>query len=326
MPWNYRLSRIALVSGMAAASIVTPLATLAVQRAEAVSAGPTDYTTATYNLEAATGSILAAGSDPRLRVSVFGDLAKACRIAIVVPGVGHKPAEFDLAIPAPRSLPDMAKSLWEEGKSHVSESEAVQCPTSRDQEMLAVVAWLGYVPPPGGVEALSAGAIRPGAANLAALQSALAAHYPQARVTWMCHSFGSLVCASALVGADPDALVLLGSPGVMVGGVDQLPTSAPVFAARGPRDPIRLASALDLMGGGFGADPAAPDFGAERLRTGAEAGHGDYFLAGSAQLDALAQVATNGRSSGEADPTPGSQTTVQAAGGGSPARFNVGAS
>jgi pimeloyl-ACP methyl ester carboxylesterase len=155
---------------------------------------------------------------------------------------------------------------------------------------VAVNAFLGYVPPSTPVGALAANGIREGAANLAALQRGLAEAFPGARVTWVCHSYGSLVCASALAKADPDALVLLGSPGVAVARAAALPTDAPVFAARGGADPILLASLLPPGGGGFGTDPAAAAFGATALPTDPGCGHSDYFQPGSGQLASLASI------------------------------------
>jgi hypothetical protein len=170
---------------------------------------------------------------------------------------------------------------------------------------VAVIAWLGYVPPSANVEALESTAIPVAAANLAALQRELEHSFPAARVTWACHSFGTLVCASALVGADPDAVVLLGSPGVTYKHASDLPTDADVFAALGDGDPIRLVGALDAVGGGFGPNPAATQFGAVRLPTDPGAGHSDYYRPGSSQLTALAQVVL-----GEGRATRRSQETL----------------
>jgi hypothetical protein len=262
-----------------------PLATLAAGRAEAVELGPASVLTAFYDFEAPGGDLLAPGSDPELRVRVLGDLASADRVAVIVPGVGHGAKEFEADVIEPDSMLGRAWALFDAGAA-----ESASAALGEDgAPSLAVIAFLGYAPPKG-ADALAAGGIRAGAANLAELQRGLARAYPDAQVTWACHSFGSLVCASALAGASPDAVVFLGSPGVMVPSAQDLPTSAPVFAARGPADPIALAALLRALGGGFGPNPASEDFGATILPADRDAGHSDYFRPGSTQLAALAEV------------------------------------
>jgi hypothetical protein len=294
MSWTHRLNRAGNAGFLAIVIASAPLGTLAGQRADAVEQGPAAHPTAKYTLDNPTDSLLAPGSDPRLRVRAEGDLSRATHIAVLVPGVGHTPAEFDTSTPGSLALPSRAHSLWQA-------AQVAPDPPPPDDAAphLAVVAWLGYVPPSTTADALYAGPIRPGAANLVQFHQVLQAAYPDAQVTWVCHSYGTLVCASALVGADPDALVLLGSPGMMLGSVEDLATTAPVFAARGGRDPIRLSQVLDVAGGGFGADPASAGFGAQLLPVDAHAGHSDYFDPGSQVLTAVAEVVTAPRRLGE---------------------------
>jgi hypothetical protein len=270
-------------------ALVAPvLAQQAAARADAVRLGPS-AATAVFDLDASQDALLAPGSDPNLRVKVYGDLEQAKRIAIMVPGVAHGPEEFDRPDPGPGTLPGRSLSLYEAAMAAAEQPSDV-----------AVVAFLGYDVPDTPMGALSSRMIRPGAANLADFQAALAKAHPDAQVTWVCHSLGSLVCASALVGAAPDAVVLAGSPGVMVENAADLNTSAPIFAVKGPVDPIRLSAALAPLGAGFGEDPAASGFGAQSLPTEQWAGHSDYFDPGSAQLLALARIVT-GDQRGSAD-------------------------
>ncbi|MDR1152440.1 MAG: alpha/beta hydrolase family protein [Bifidobacteriaceae bacterium] len=273
-----------------------PFAYLAVERAAAVAAGPTEAPTAVYDLTSSP-SLLAPTSDDALRVTAIGHLEGATRIAVLVPGVAVRFAEFDED--GTRSLQAHARALFE-------------AMGGTSGERVAVVAWLGYVTPANTVEALGAGPMREGAANLAAFQHELDRTRPEAHVTWVCHSYGSLVCASALVQADPDTVVIVGSPGMMVGNAGDLATTARIFALRGGVDPIRLSAALDLFGGGFGADPASTGFGAELLATGPGTGHSDYFRRGSTQLAeiAAAVLADAGPPAGRTRGRPAGQAVV----------------
>ncbi|MDR3202756.1 MAG: alpha/beta hydrolase family protein [Bifidobacteriaceae bacterium] len=275
---------------MGSAGLDAPIARESHARAAAVERGPEQPAPASYRL-APDGRSASIHGDPDLRIEVFGALATADAIAVLVPGVGHDPADFDSRRDAaqdpsasPSTLPDRARAL----RQAASEADP--------DASLAVVAWLGYTPPSGVMDALGAAPIAAGAANLAAFQRFLNQANPEAPVTWVCHSYGSLVCASALESADPDALALIGSPGVQVDHASQLATAAPVFAARGEADPIALTRALDLLGGGFGADPANPGFGAKTIACDPRAGHSDYFRPGSRQLAGLADVALKARS------------------------------
>jgi len=275
----------------------------AASRAWAVSAGPVQ---ANLVYSAASLPIPAPGSSdpgvdlidpstkpatPDYRVQAWGPLRSAHTIAVLIPGVGHGPAEFDseAAVPidgsAPTTLPERARALL----------------AAAADPNLAVVAWLGYQPPAGLPQALldtDQAQIRIGAANLLALNSYLAELNPAAAVTWICHSYGSLICASALhpssqtpsLAHEPAAVVLLGSPGVQTNKAADLPTSAQIWAGRGPEDFIQLVPLLNLVGGGFGPDPAAPSFGALPIACEPDSGHSDYFRPGSIQLRTLVRV------------------------------------
>jgi hypothetical protein len=139
---------------------------------------------------------------------------------------------------------------------------------------------------------VTAQAIAPGSANLAAFQKFLDETTGGARVTWMCHSYGSLVCASALNAAEPAAVVFLGSPGVQTDRADQLPTNADIYAARGDLDVIPLTRIMSIAGASFGPDPTSADFGAKKLPCGSGTGHFGYYKPGSTQVAALIDVAT----------------------------------
>jgi hypothetical protein len=229
-------------------------------------------------------SLLADGSDPDLRVAVYGDLASAGHIAVLVPGVESWPEDFDADLVGGtgdswwRGLPGSARSL-------LAASGQVEGAAND----LAVVAWLGYKTPAALTGAKPDG-MEQGAANLVAFARFLALERPNADTTWVCHSYGSLVCAAALVDSDPDALVLIGSPGVAVDDVTGLATSAPVWAGQTEADLIGLTRLLGLYGGSFGPLPASQPFGARTFDCTPDDGHSDYFRPGSLQLEAMAKI------------------------------------
>ncbi|MEU5694155.1 alpha/beta hydrolase [Actinosynnema sp. NPDC020468] len=200
------------------------------------------------------------------RVAVYGD-AGAAHVAVVVPGSDVDGARFDATVGR------MARSLHDVVGADV-----------------AVVAWLGYRTPSGlGVDAASGRLARAGAEALVRYVRSLSGH-----VHLLCHSYGSVVCAMAVRDVRVDDVVFLGSPGVRVSTVDELGTSARVWAARGARDWTRWVPAVRVGDLGHGADPVSPSFGAVVFDVG-DARHDGYFESGSASLRALAAIARGGR-------------------------------
>lgn len=114
-----------------------------------------------------------------------------------------------------------------------------------------------------------------------------------ARVSLLCHSYGTVVCGSAAPGLDVSDIVLVGSPGTGASDAAALRTSARVWAARGSADWIAHVphASLGLFGTtvGFGPDPVSPAFGARVFQAGT-GGHSDYFAPGSVSLDNLARI------------------------------------
>ncbi|MDR2373281.1 MAG: alpha/beta hydrolase family protein [Bifidobacteriaceae bacterium] len=294
-----------------------------------VRAGSSAAPTAWFTMPRDSDSLLAAGSDPRLRVTVDGDLATAKHIAVLVPGVDTNLAQFDQAlgaggewapasgsaqvavsipepVPVPasdgaagasasggaavwwRTMPGWARSLRLAAAESTSAGSAGVSGIAGAADV-AVVAWLGYAPPTVWAGA-TADAMRQGASNLVAFDQFLRSARPDADVTWICHSYGSLVCASALVSADPEALILLGSPGVGVDQVAQLATDAPVWAGQTGQDLIWLTRLTGAFGGAFGELPSSDAFGARLLPGDSADGHSDYFRPGSSQVAAMASI------------------------------------
>ncbi|MFE5633438.1 alpha/beta hydrolase [Streptomyces sp. NPDC056470] len=210
------------------------------------------------------------GRDGGRSVEVVGDLARADRIVVLVPG-------SDTALGSER---------FRNG------AVALQ---HRLGERGAVLAWLGYPTP----ATASAAALTPGRAEEAApglrdFVAELRSARPAARLTLLCHSYGSVVCAKAAPGLPVAGIVLYGSPGTGAGSVADLRTTATVWAGRGRSDWIAHVPhlRLPLPSGelGFGTDPVAPEFGARVFDVG-DGGHSDYLVPGSVPLANLARIA-----------------------------------
>lgn len=207
------------------------------------------------------------GGDPpvRERIAVYGDLAHARHVAVVVPGSDVDGDRFDTTVGR------MARALHAE--------------VGRDD--VAVVAWLGYRTPSGlGVDAASGRLARAGAASLSRYVSGL-----PGRVHLMCHSYGSVVCA--LSGVRVDDMVFLGSPGVRVRTAAEL--GGRVWAARGAEDWTRWVPKIRFADLGHGTDPTDPSFGAKVFDTGDARRHDEYFKPGTASLRALGRIAVGER-------------------------------
>jgi pimeloyl-ACP methyl ester carboxylesterase len=130
---------------------------------------------------------------------------------------------------------------------------------------VAVVAWLGYLPPPGvGPGAATAGHARAGARDLAAF---VPAYLAGRQVTLVGHSYGALVVGLAAPRLPQVRdVVLLGAPGA---GHDRAADlgGARVWAALSADDWVRRIPQLRLGPLGHGRRPTAPRFGATGLPT-----------------------------------------------------------
>ncbi|MEV7286986.1 alpha/beta hydrolase [Streptomyces sp. NPDC093252] len=219
------------------------------------------------------------GRGPGLATEVFGDLAGADRIAVLIPG-------SDTTLDTYARFRATAVSLHR----HL----AARHPRT------AVIAWLGYeTPGTVGTAVMTTTRAQEAAPELA---ESVAALYGIAgrdtEISLLCHSYGSVVCARAAPALEAEGLpvadlVLLGSPGTGVDRASDLRTSARVWAGRGARDWIADVphARADLLGTtvGFGTDPMSPAYGARRFAAGS-AGHGGYFAPGSESLANLARI------------------------------------
>ncbi|MEU6381294.1 alpha/beta hydrolase [Streptomyces sp. NPDC046909] len=209
---------------------------------------------------------------------VFGNLNKAERISVVVPGVDTDLLTFQRTYRKYSAPVGMAKALYA--------AEKAASPATRT----AVIAWADYTAP-GGIGLDSATGVRAaeGAVRLNALVRALPGASP---VSLFCHSYGSVVCGVAareLPGRVAD-IAVAGSPGMRVTKASQLDTSAQVWAMRDADDWIQDVPYLELGGLGHGADPVSSAFGARVLSASDAEGHSGYFEPGTESLLNFAEI------------------------------------
>ncbi|MDF3297346.1 alpha/beta hydrolase [Streptomyces tropicalis] len=209
---------------------------------------------------------------------VFGDLRRAERVSVVVPGVDTDLLTFEKT-GRPYSAPvGMASSLYG--------AERTASPRTRT----AVIAWADYTAPSGlGVDAATGVRAEDGAVRLNALLRALPGRAP---VALFCHSYGSVVCgvaAPSLPGRVSD-IAVAASPGMRVQRASHLRTSARVWAMRDATDWIQDVPYMELGGLGHGADPVSAAFGARVLSARGAQGHAGYFQPGTTSLANFAEI------------------------------------
>ncbi|MEU8974489.1 alpha/beta hydrolase [Streptomyces monashensis] len=208
---------------------------------------------------------------------VLGDLARADHIAVLVPG-------SDTSLDTYARFHKAAAALYTDLTHRAPHGTRV-----------AVVAWLGYATP----ATVSTTVTTTTRADEAAphlrtfVRDLRAATGPHARLSLLCHSYGSVVCGRAAPGLDADDIALVGSPGTGAGSAAALHTRARVWAARGGDDWIAHVphTSAHLFGTtiGFGTDPVSRAFGARVFDAG-DVQHSGYFTPGSASLANLARI------------------------------------
>ncbi|MFI0485052.1 alpha/beta hydrolase [Actinomadura sp. 9N215] len=244
--------------------------------------------------------------DPRgngRAVEVVGDLTRARRIAVLVPGADTTLTTFDTRGGKPWSTPGGgAHTLYAQAQA---ESPHPQ-PAGVVGSELAVVAWLGYAAP----ETFSSDVLtdeRAGEGGVRLRRFLKGVHKvnPSARVGLLCHSYGSVVCGrAALDGPDTAAwrqvtdIALFGSPGTAAPTAAKLSRTARIWAGRGTTDWMQDVPHVRIFGLGLGPDPVSPAFGARVFNAG-NGGHSDYLEPGSASLRNLTAIAL-GRPAGVA--------------------------
>ncbi|MGW1544218.1 alpha/beta hydrolase [Streptomyces sp. NPDC002309] len=209
---------------------------------------------------------------------VFGDLDRAERISVVVPGVDTDLLTFQRTDRRYAAPVGMAESLY-------AAERAVSASTRT-----AVIAWADYTAPGGlGMESATAMRAEDGAIRLNALVRALPGKAP---VSLFCHSYGSVVCgvAAHALPARVSDIAVAGSPGMRVTDAGQLRTSAHVWAMRDADDWIQDVPYLEFGGLGHGADPMSAAFGARLLSARGAQGHAGYFEPGTGSLANFAEI------------------------------------
>ncbi|MEU9087763.1 alpha/beta hydrolase [Streptomyces sp. NPDC048357] len=213
-------------------------------------------------------------------VEVFGELETADRVTLLVPGS------------------DTTLDTYERFRAG---AVALQQRLQAEHPHSAVVAWLGY-DTPGTVSTTVLTAARADAAagELAPFLDRLGVMAaPGARLSLLCHSYGSVVCARTTTGPAVTDVALFGSPGTGASAARDLPTGARVWAGRGSGDWVANVPHVRLGRLGFGTDPVDPAFGA-RAFTAGSAGHSDYLKPGTESLESLAAIVLGATPASEA--------------------------
>ncbi|WP_406445806.1 alpha/beta hydrolase family protein [Streptomyces sp. NBC_01613] len=223
--------------------------------------------------------ILAFDPDGAGRVAeVIGNLQKAERVSVVVPGVDTDLLTFQRTNSMYRAPVGMAKSLYA--------AEKAASPKTRT----AVIAWADYTAPAGlGIDSATAMRAEEGAVRLNAMVRGLPGSAP---VSLFCHSYGSVVCgvAAHTLPRRVADIAVAASPGMRVEKASHLDTSAQVWAMRDATDWVQDVPYLELGGLGHGADPVSAAFGARVLSARGAKGHAGYFEPGTESLLNFAEI------------------------------------
>ncbi|MFJ9949866.1 alpha/beta hydrolase [Kitasatospora sp. NPDC091207] len=232
--------------------------------------------------------------DPRGRglvTEVWGDLADADRISVLVPGSDADLGHFDQTAEPLRSPAGMARALYAEERRQSAGTRT------------AVIAWTGYVTPSGlGPDAVTSRLADVGAPRLERLLAGLKeTTRPDVPPSLLCHSYGSVVCGNAApeiprAATSPSDtsgvtdLMVFGSPGMGVQSTAELGTGVHVWATRNGSDWIGNVPYLEVGGLGHGADPTSAEFGAEQISSARSSGHNGYFTEGTDSLHNFAAI------------------------------------
>jgi pimeloyl-ACP methyl ester carboxylesterase len=217
-------------------------------------------------------------SGPGRVAEVLGDLDRAQRVSVIVPGVGTNLLTFQRTARKYTAPVGIAQSLYA--------AQRAASPRTRT----AVIAWADYTAPVGvGMDSAIGRLAENGAVRLTALADALPGH---SRITLFCHSYGSVVCGVA-AGQLPERvgdIAVAGSPGIRADNVAELDTHARVWAMRDSNDWIQDVPHLAVGGFGHGEDPVTPEFGARVLSAADAVGHTGYFEPGTESVTNFAEL------------------------------------
>ncbi|MFI9238651.1 alpha/beta hydrolase [Streptomyces sp. NPDC053079] len=209
---------------------------------------------------------------------VFGDLDRAERVSVVVPGVDTNVLTFEKSQRAYSAPVGMARSLYA--------AERKASPATGT----AVIAWADYTSPAGvGMDAATGKLAAEGALRLRKLVRALPG---ESKISLFCHSYGSVVCGVAARDLSPRVtdVAVAGSPGMRADRASDLRSSARIWAMRDADDWIQGVPHMEVGGLGHGADPVSAAFGARVLSASDARGHAGYFAPGTTSLANFAGI------------------------------------
>lgn len=216
-------------------------------------------------------------------VEVFGDLGAADRIEVLVPGSSTTADNYNAGLDFVRDRAPavQARALYDATRA------------AAPGQHVAVIAWLGYDAPQGvGRTAAREELARAGASALDRFTSDLVTLRPNARVTVIGHSYGSVVVglAAADLPSQVKDLVVVGSPGMGVLRAADLHTSAHVWAGQAARDWINWVPAVKVWGAGHGPLPTTPGFGGRVFGTNGVIDHDHYLAPGTQSLANIVDI------------------------------------
>jgi pimeloyl-ACP methyl ester carboxylesterase len=219
-------------------------------------------------------------------VEVFGDLGRADRIAVLVPGVSTRGDNFSTGLGDVRDRAPavQARALYDAAR------------VAAPRQHVAMIAWLGYDAPQGvGRSAAREELARAGASSLSRFTRDLATMRPNADVTLIGHSYGSVVAglAAASVPSQVKDVVAVGSPGMGALHVSDLHTSARVWAGQAAKDWIdwiNFVPPVQVWGAGHGPMPTTPGFGAKVFGTNGVVDHDHYMAPGTQSLSNIVDI------------------------------------
>ena len=211
--------------------------------------------------------------------------------AQVVASVGNPDTADNVGIYVPGTTTELSSANG--GLDRVDElrAQAEMIPGSGET---ATIFWLGYDAPDGLGAATRSSYASEGAEPLRQFADGLreSSRNPDVRVTAIGHSYGSTVIghADSLDGSGlaVDDIIVMGSPGLGVGGVDELHINGDSFwAGMADDDSIRFTP-------GFihGTNPVNDGYGGTRIDTGSASGHSGYWEPDTESLRNQAYILT----------------------------------
>lgn len=203
---------------------------------------------------------------------VFGDVAKAKNVVVMVPGYGSTVESFGSV-----------------------QEEALRLQTQAGGAT-AVIAWTGYDAPNNPLEVSTDAMAKAGAVELSSFVAGIRTE-SSGSVIPLGHSYGSVVVGEALKsGLQVETVIFIGSPGVGVDSVTDFPPGAAdrYFAGEIAGDPV---ASLEH----FGESPTDPDFGAQVFDAGSGGtfSHHSHYIDPGQGMDNIVRIVNGGQPSAD---------------------------